>query len=512
MLTNIGSSTQIITTVPESPTIIKAISINSNLEPPQIPIQQNGVSHEPVAILWDIENCRVPSEVRPEDVAGNIRMALNVHPVIKGSVVTFSAYGDFSAFSRRLREGCQRTGVKLIDVPNGRKDASDKAILIDMFLFAMDHRPPSTIVLISGDVDFAPALHVLGQRGYTIVLVIPSGVGVSSALINAGRFVWDWPTVARGEGFVPQNSSVPRRYDITRYLMGCNIGDNLEGQSEEENIVYQGNSNDHAYCSNSSHAYREITTVSEYSGNNLACGPLFASSRSQNLPLAYGEAPTGYQSSTQDQSLWVIPGDVQGLKGQLVKLLELFGGSLPLVRIPAEYIRSFGRPLYMAEYGVSKLVHLINKMSDAFVVAGKGHEKHLFIRNSPEVNRSRFLTIGMGDAGNRQVNKLTNTPIILKNDKRGKGAMLEDNGICRKMSSSSDEVSEEDKIAEDFEDRLRSFRLEMQELTVCYSGPIPASSFKALYEQRYQKTLDYQSFGVDGLEELLEKARLPGVS
>ncbi|KAI3938524.1 hypothetical protein MKX01_030817 [Papaver californicum] len=114
--------------------------------------QQNITSPQgPVAILWDIENCPVPSDVRPEDVAGNIRMALRVHPIIQGAVTLFSAYGDFNAFPRRLREGCQRTGVKLVDVPNGRKDAADKAILVDMFLFALDNRPPSSILLISGD-------------------------------------------------------------------------------------------------------------------------------------------------------------------------------------------------------------------------------------------------------------------------------------------------------------------------------------------------------------------------
>ncbi|GAB2216662.1 hypothetical protein Droror1_Dr00024439 [Drosera rotundifolia] len=141
----------------------------------------------PVAIFWDMENCPVPNDVRPEDVAVSIRMALKFHPLIKGSITTFSAYGDFNNFPRRLREGCQRTGVKLVDVPNGRKDAADKAILIDMFLFALDHCPPSSIMLISGDVDFSPALHVLGQRGYTVILVIPSQGYVSSALSNAGR-------------------------------------------------------------------------------------------------------------------------------------------------------------------------------------------------------------------------------------------------------------------------------------------------------------------------------------
>ena len=63
----------------------------------------------------------------------------------------------------RLREGFQITDVKFIDVPNGRKDAADKAILVNMFLFALVNSPPSSIMLIYGDVDFAPALHILGQ-------------------------------------------------------------------------------------------------------------------------------------------------------------------------------------------------------------------------------------------------------------------------------------------------------------------------------------------------------------
>ncbi|KAI8554024.1 hypothetical protein RHMOL_Rhmol05G0065100 [Rhododendron molle] len=214
-------------------------------ENPQPPSQQSRNSSQgPVAILWDIENCPVPRDIRLEDVAGNIRMALRVHPIIKGAVTLFSAYGDFNPFPRRLREGCQRAGVKLVDVPNGRKDAADKAILVDMFLFALDNPPPSSIMLISGDVDFAPALHILGQRGYTVILVIPSWVGVSSALSNAGRFVWDWPSVARGEGFVlPSRNLIPPCVDpaeIAGYLMGCHINDNPNGMNDDEAIVYGG--------------------------------------------------------------------------------------------------------------------------------------------------------------------------------------------------------------------------------------------------------------------------------
>ncbi|CAK8576818.1 unnamed protein product [Lathyrus sativus] len=80
----------------------------SNASIIQCPLSQQHRSSldGPVSILWDIENCPVLSDVLPEDVAGNIRMALQVHPVIKGAVMMFSAYGDFNAFPRRLREGC----------------------------------------------------------------------------------------------------------------------------------------------------------------------------------------------------------------------------------------------------------------------------------------------------------------------------------------------------------------------------------------------------------------------
>ncbi|MCL7038279.1 hypothetical protein MKW94_005896 [Papaver nudicaule] len=281
--------------------------------------QQNIIStpQGPVGILWDIENCSVPSDVRPEDVAGNIRMALRAHPILQGAAVTlFSAYGDFTAFPTRLREGCQRTGVKLVDVPNGRKDAADKAILVDMFLFALDNPPPSSIMLISGDVDFSPALHILGQRGYNVILVIPAGVGVSSALSNAGRFLWDWPSVARGEGFVSPRTLMSRgSTNVAECLRGCQINRNSYNQNDD-----------------------------------------------------------AFQRSTNQS------GDIIGLKGQLVKLLELSGGCLPLACVFAQFKKIFGRPFYVAEYGVSTLVTLLNKMADTMMVKGK----YVYLRNGKQ--------------------------------------------------------------------------------------------------------------------------------
>ncbi|XP_062091168.1 uncharacterized protein LOC133797314 [Humulus lupulus] len=461
-----------------------------------------------VAILWDIENCPVPSDVRPEDVAGNIRMALRLHPIIEGAVMMFSAYGDFNAFPRRLREGCQRTGVKLIDVPNGRKDAADKAILVDMFLFALDNPPPSFIMLISGDVDFAPALHILGQRGYTVILVIPSGVGVSSALCNAGKFVWDWPSVARGEGFVPPaRALIPPRAgpaDLAGYFMGCHINDNV--QNEEETIVHRG-------VSQSYYSSRDLSIVSqsltEYNGSYIT--PCNSSAlRSYSLPSGLNEASAGpvISADQSDSTLWVQPGDLNGLKGQLVKLLELSGGCLPLTRVPADYQKVFGRPLYVSEYGAFKLVNLFKKMGDTIAVEGKGHRKFVYLWNwktgptAPPMN------------------------LIRKDNRKGK-ATQEECIDSVNGNVSSDELSDEERVVTEEHDermsqgktnlgtiarcdneyQLVQFKYELQEILVSYSCRIFLGCFEAIYQQRYKKPLDFQKFGVDQLEELFEKVK-----
>ena len=72
-----------------------------------------------------------------------------------GQVVAFKAYleiNDTNQTSKKgLRSELQSSGVSLTDTPhNGRKDAADKMMMVDMLAFAIDQPPPATIVLISG--------------------------------------------------------------------------------------------------------------------------------------------------------------------------------------------------------------------------------------------------------------------------------------------------------------------------------------------------------------------------
>lgn len=469
----------------ESSDQVSPLMENLTLNQPLPNQQAHTTPHGPVAILWDIENCSVPVDVLPEDVAGNIRMALRVHPVINGVVTMFSAYGDFNSFPRRLREGCQRTGVKLIDVPNGRKDAADKAILVDMFLFALDNPPPSSIMLISGDVDFAPALHILGQRGYNVILVFPSGGNVSSALSNAGHFVWDWPSVARGEGFLPPaRAFMPPRggaIDVVGYFMGPHDGAYQDGHNGEESNVYRGMS-------------QSSQPLSEY--NSSFAAPYFPPTwRSHGLPSGLNEFSSRSVFSSGDPNeltSWVQPGDLIGLKGQLAKLLEMSGGFLPLARIHAEYQKIFGKPLFVSDYGANKLVRLLKKMDDTMSVEGEGNKKFVCLQNSRPGPSAPPLALAK------------------RENRRGKGAQEENVDIIAGGGSSDELSGDERALVEEpgtDEGNLKLFKCELQEILVSYSCRIFLGCFEAIYQQRYKKPLDYHRFGVAELEELFLKVR-----
>jgi hypothetical protein len=346
-------------------------------------------------------------------------------------------------------------------------------------------------------MDFAPALHILGQRGYTIVLAIPSSVTVSSALSSAGSLVWDWPSLAGGEGIVAPKSVAHRASDPSCYVSCGNVGQFPGIQNEEEAIVYTGTSKtecggrptaNHMYCNNSSQVTRESKALYTIADGN--CG---TSSRTPNWTGGLNDGPEAGQCLPEERSWWVRPGDLQGLKGQLIRLLELSGGCVPLVRVPSEYLKLFGRHLYVSEYGAVKLVHLFEKLADSFIVIGKGHKKMICLRNSVD----------------RTLKNYPSTPIILKKEKGG-GSAFEDSAIgpCQQLGSSSDDLSEDERhINPDidgacvFDDHIDSFRKEIQELLVCYSCPVLLGNFESLYEQRYKKTIDYVCFGVNRLEE-----------
>ncbi|KII88951.1 hypothetical protein PLICRDRAFT_159913 [Plicaturopsis crispa FD-325 SS-3] len=147
---------------------------------------------ERVAIFWDFENCRAVSNLSGHTLVDNIRRTAHEY----GSVNMFKAYLELaendSPRSSALRSELQCSGVSLTDTPhNGRKDVADKMMIVDMLAYAIDNPAPSTIMIISGDRDFAYAIATLRLRRYRVVLITPPPP-IHVSLTAQATVCYDW--------------------------------------------------------------------------------------------------------------------------------------------------------------------------------------------------------------------------------------------------------------------------------------------------------------------------------
>ncbi|KAH9287668.1 hypothetical protein KI387_031785, partial [Taxus chinensis] len=161
---------------------------------------KEGICNAKTSVWWDLEKCPVPSGVDPHAIAQNISSALT-NCGFKGAV-SITAFGDTHALSPNIQRALSSTGIALQHVPSGVKDASDKRILVDMLFWAVDNSAPANYLLISGDRDFANALHQLSMRRYNILLAYPTK-DVPSSLLSAATAIWVWPSLALGEQLMP---------------------------------------------------------------------------------------------------------------------------------------------------------------------------------------------------------------------------------------------------------------------------------------------------------------------
>ncbi|KAJ6547353.1 limkain-b1-type NYN domain-containing protein, partial [Mycena capillaripes] len=116
-----------------------------------------------------------------------------------GPVKHFKAYMEVpdpnTSRSFSLRSELQSSGVSLTDCPhkfNGRKNVADQMIMVDMLAYAMDHPAPATLILISGDRDFAYAVSILRLRRYEVVVISLPVPGAHISLKSQASVYLDW--------------------------------------------------------------------------------------------------------------------------------------------------------------------------------------------------------------------------------------------------------------------------------------------------------------------------------
>ncbi|GAA5922837.1 hypothetical protein JCM1841_003756 [Sporobolomyces salmonicolor] len=145
----------------------------------------------PVAIFWDYENIRFPSDCVPSHALEALRSLALSH----GSLASFKAYMETSLErghrSSGLRSQLQNAGVTICDTPhNGKKDVADAMIMCDMLVFALKSPVPPVVILVTGDKDFAYACSTLRNHRCTVILVTSNNA--SQTLRQSVHEVHNW--------------------------------------------------------------------------------------------------------------------------------------------------------------------------------------------------------------------------------------------------------------------------------------------------------------------------------
>lgn len=166
-------------------------------------------------VLWDMENVGIPRGYTGAEAVRRIRAKIatvsaqdNVD-VIRRIVVISNVFN----IRITLRNELQANGVNLQHVETrGRKDAADKALIAEMCMTTLDQAPPSGIVLLSGDQDFAYPLARIRDLGYCTILIAPHRKACSPLLTSVPDIVWSFQKDVLADAKIGRASSHPTRY------------------------------------------------------------------------------------------------------------------------------------------------------------------------------------------------------------------------------------------------------------------------------------------------------------
>lgn len=155
-----------------------------------------------VSFFWDIENVPIPRDQMPFDIVQRIRQKLVVEPGLREE--SFACYCDSASIPQKKQLSLQNANVRIIHVPDRKPGASDRQIMLDLDRFERCYRPPATVVLISGDIDFVGKLSDMRHQARYHVIIIHNRPAKAElkATVNA-CYSWDIFTQQNVPSFNP---------------------------------------------------------------------------------------------------------------------------------------------------------------------------------------------------------------------------------------------------------------------------------------------------------------------
>ncbi|XP_072124922.1 meiosis regulator and mRNA stability factor 1 isoform X1 [Mobula birostris] len=133
----------------------------------------------PIGVFWDIENCSVPTGRSAMTIVQRIRQQF-----FQGHrEAEFICVCDISKENKEVIQELNNCQVTVAHINATAKNAADDKLRQSLRRFADTHTAPSTVVLVSSDVNFASELSDLRHRhGFQIILVHKNQV--SDALLQ----------------------------------------------------------------------------------------------------------------------------------------------------------------------------------------------------------------------------------------------------------------------------------------------------------------------------------------
>jgi hypothetical protein len=148
------------------------------------------------SVLWDYENVTPPLKSSGNHIVQRMRTLLGAcrGQATPDAIARITVFCDVNGMQLCMQNELQASGVSVCHVPRrGRKEASDKALLVELGLVMRDHAPPHGVCLVSGDADFAYGIAMARNLGYQTAVIAPSAQQSSPFLTNTAHFVWSFP-------------------------------------------------------------------------------------------------------------------------------------------------------------------------------------------------------------------------------------------------------------------------------------------------------------------------------
>jgi len=141
-----------------------------------------------VGVYWDIENCQLPSKINPDGFVHKIRSRF-----LKGkTLVEFLCVCDNTNVSKSVIDGLSKEQVDVLHVSATAKNAADDKLKLRMQEFGDKNSKQAMLILISGDVNFAPVLNIL-KHSHQVYVVLIHNRQASSTLTSLAdeKYVFD---------------------------------------------------------------------------------------------------------------------------------------------------------------------------------------------------------------------------------------------------------------------------------------------------------------------------------